>query len=369
MKISELLQEKAPPAYSKKAQDLFVFLASNLNIRDGKQKDQNRYYDETGYYPIRVMPTDKKEDDISDKLQHALKSPAAKKAGIKFEKNAPLMHSAKFSSALISYQDMKFGVVLGAGSNKGEDFEKELLKKMNDHLEEVATDEEAAAAFAALEKADKSIKLKNIKTVRARKGSTKRSESTSAEETGKIIADIIIEMKNGTEHYVSVKDPNGATVANFGVTSAFNNDLTVNDSDKMWTTWIKPFGIDAKKVGEGLQAYRDDKDIGFDPIEKPNKAIGKTLEQVFRRLWGSGYIYLRKTSSGFDAKKIDSEYLDHSLKGLKITEIRYPDRNRKQITVFVESPHIRMIVEIRNPSGQIKPKDLKMKVLGKARSK
>lgn len=356
-----------PLSFKQASDAVFLNLIDHVDIRAAKQKAQRKYYADTGYYPIRIMPVDKADTTVFEKLKAALESPSAKGAGINFEGIRQRMHSAKFASFLLEYEGKKLGVVLGAGSNKGEDFEKELLIKMQDHLAQTSHDEEAALAFAAIESVDKTIKIDDISEVKRREGSTRRSNIVNSDEVGKIIADIIIIMKDGTEHYVSVKDSRGETVANFGIADAFTADLTVNTQSERWTRWIKPFGVDPLRVSRGLQSYRDDiEEAGVKFNDLVLRAATPAMKNVLKRLWGTGYIYLRRTKHDFYSQKIDDAYMTSMLRGLKITEIRYPHLNSKQLVIRCQTAKIRMSIEIRNPNGpgQIKPKDMKLRIIG-----
>lgn len=363
MKIKELLLEKGPTAESSAGKLLADILVKNLSVKTINEKEPAKKFIETGYYPIRVAPLerDAKSLLLSD-VEQFTKSSTAKKLKIKYIGTEDRIHSSRFSSVLVDFNGTKLGIVIGAGANKGENFENDLFLSMSNYAAGVE-EPLGKQAFDALAKVDSSIKIAKVDSVVKRTGSTKRSKSQSPEETGKIIADIIIKMKGGKEKYISVKDANGATVANFGITEAFNDDLTVNVKSDAWVNWMAPFGLDHVKVSRGLQAYRDGTKIDWSDIETPNKAISKKIDYAFRCLWGSDYIYLRKKSGGFDAKLINNEYLNSILGGMKVTKISYPSPARKQITIICESKAVKLGIEIRNPSGQIKPKDLKMKIL------
>jgi hypothetical protein len=187
------------------------------------------------------------------------------------------------------------------------------------------------------------------------------------DEVGKIIADIIIELNDGSKKYISVKNAAGATVANFGVSKAFNEDLSVVETSTEWQTWLKPFGLDPVKIGAGLRAYRDQVDVVFENIEKLNKKLDENSDiyKIVQKLWGSGYYYLREKGKGFTALNINDDYVkNHLLKNLEITEIKYPYKDRKQITIYLTSASKRYKVEIRNSKGKIRPSEIKFGVMG-----
>jgi hypothetical protein len=84
------------------------------------------------------------------------------------------------------------------------------------------------------------------------------------------------------------------------------------------------------------------------------------------KMWGSDYYYLRQTSGGFKALKIDKEYIDSEiLSGLKVTEIRYPSKARKQINVYLESDSMNFKLEARNPRGKgdVRPTQIQLTIM------
>jgi hypothetical protein len=213
---------------------------------------------------------------------------------------------------------------------------------------------------------DPDISPDNIKKIEPRKGSTVRSANDSLEKTGEIIADIVITLQNGDKRFISVKDKNGATVANFGVADLFNDDLTVNDKSSKWEDIMFPLGLDSYRIQQGLEQYRDQTVGDFDSIDFVSEKLTKKSEiyKLLKSFWGAGYIYLRKKSSGFEAMEVTSEFLDSDLlKNLEITEIRYPDRNRKQVTVILQSDKKKYKIELRNTKGKIKPTELKFVIV------
>ena len=189
----------------------------------------------------------------------------------------------------------------------------------------------------------------------------------TAEHTGKIIGDVIIKLKRGGERYISIKDIDGTTVAKFGVSRAFSDDLKVNVNSHEWKEWLAPFGLEKEKIEQGLTAYVEDADVPWpDVVQLDNKIKpGSPLFSIFEKLWGSDYIYLKKKAGGFFAMVVDKESIDSViLKNLRITEIRYPSKARKQITISAESDSMKFRIEIRNTSGRgaIKPAEIQLSI-------
>lgn len=363
MKIEDLLLEKAPLEVSKFAHVVYAFLADGLPIRDGKRRGEG--YDDTGAYQIRIMPADPKNPgDLLNNTLAYVKSAKGKKMGIKNVKmNVMSPHSHKFSSVQFDIGEAAYDIVVAAGANKGESFEDDTLLKLNNFVAGVEDDVEAAAAFEAIRKVEPSITLKKIDTIVKRKGKTQRSDVKDSDEAGKIIADLIIKMKGGKEHYISLKNATGSNVAQFGISGVFDDNLIVDTSSTLWKNWIAPFGMDPKKITAGLQSYVTKQKPKFPTEETLNKKLAPSSPayKLLENMWGTGYIYLREKKGGWEAMKIDKEYLAQDLlKGLKIVKILYPSPERKAAEVHLQFAGGGYKVRMRNKND---PKSVKPTII------
>lgn len=365
--LKNILTERVSADVSAMAEIISQHLTSNLGVIEMRAK-RGSDYGTTKFYQIRVKPTTPGQDlnQVLDDIFQFLKSNKSKKLNIsEVQVNEKSRNSSKYSSVSFGIGDVDYDIVVAMGGNKGEKFEKDLLIKMDNLVAKIDSSDEAQKAFGALEALDPSFNLKNISSVSARSGSTQRSGDMSPDETGKIIADIIIKLKNGEERYISVKNKSGNTVAQFGISKAFTDDLKVNTKSDEWKNWIHPFGLDAKKIEEGMQAATNKTDLSWDDVISTSTSIPQSsaIFKIMEKLWGSNYYYLREKSDGFYALKIDKNSLKNNiLKNLKMTEIRYPSKDRKQITMYLESDEMKFKVEIRNPRGKgsIKPTQIQL---------
>lgn len=369
MTLIKILNEKAPLEFSKFANVISDIIVNSVPV-DEMRASRGKDFDSTKFYQIRVKPRTK-DMEISDTLNlisKYLTSSESKKMGIsEVQINPRSRNSSKFSSVSFHFNNMDYDIVVAAGSNNGQNFEKDLLLKMDNLVAGIDSSKEAEAAFAALELIDPIFKRSNIKGVAPRTGPTQRSGDLSPEETGKIIADIIISLKKGEDQYISVKNNSGATIANFGISKAINQDLTIDTSSVEWKSWIAPLGLDPKKIENGLKAYESGEEIDFNDVESPNKKITKTspVFKLLQKLWGSDYYYLREKGSTFIAFKVDRDYVDNKLlKDLTISEIKYPSSSRKQVTILLTSSTKKFKIELRNSQGKIRPTELKFSVAG-----
>lgn len=357
-KILSTILEKVSPRFSNNAEQLSSFITSNIEVEEMRGK-RGADFASTNFYQIRVKPREKQTDlnSILLDIEQLLKTEQAKNLGIsEVQINQRSRNSGKYSSVSFHQKDgIDYDVVIAHGANRGEEFEKNLLLKMDNLVAGVDSTEEARAAFAALEKIDPEFKLENIAGVSARHGSVQRSGDLSPEETGKIIADIVVELKNGDKKYISVKNKEGSTVAQFGISKAFSDDLKVNTASQEWKNWIEPFGLSAAKIEEGLQAAQAGTDLDWSDIDKTEVHLDKNsaVHKIMQKLWGANYYYLRESNHGFKALKIDTDFVKNTLlSNLRVTEVRYPSRARKQITIYLQSDSMKFKIEIRNPRGK-----------------
>lgn len=350
------LLERAPVEAVKFADLVATAIMGDLDVEEMRKK-RGADFDTTKYYQLRVKPKvkDTPLETVLGNIESYLKKNASNLKIKRIQINPRSFNSGKYSSVSFEFGGMDFDIVVAAGANKGETFEKDLLIKMDNFVADVDSSDEAKKAFDAIAKADPKFKLDKVETIVPRSGKTGRSGDMTPEQIGKTIADIIIKMKDGSERYVSVKNRKGATLAQFGVSKAFNDNLSINAGSEEWKNWLGPFGIDPKKVEAGLKAAQDGTDLPFDDVEQPNKLLkpGSQAYKIIEKMWGSNYYYLRETAYGFKAYNITPEFVrDTLLKGLKITEIRYPSSARKQINIYLENDAARYKLEVRNPRGK-----------------
>jgi hypothetical protein len=338
---------------------------------------RGREFYSSGFYQIRIKPLAKdiSRDEILENLNKHFTSIAKRFKLSDIKVNVLSRNSGKFGSLSFMLDGVDFDIVVARGGNGGElfenyliermnkiiskqnagyDFERKLISIMDKHVAGIESNKQAEEALRALRKCNPIFKIKNINYIVPRSGSTRRNNDLDSN-SGEVIGDMVIVLKNGKKEFVSIKSFAGKSVSQFGISKAFNDDLTVNTKSSEWLFWLQPFGIDPKKVEEGLRASQTQNDLSWEDIEHPNLKVTKSskIYQIFEKLWGIGYYYLKEMKSGFHAFKVDKTFIDDILlKNLKITEIRYPSKNRKQISIYAESKSMKFKIEIRNPRGR-----------------
>ena len=357
------MSQKAPSEAPKTADAVIKNLLANLPFLINPVKGGK--FNQSGVYQIRVNSSDNSLDNdcILSKIEEFLASKQMSNLGIhsicRYEISP---NSSKFSSVGFSVGSIQYDIVLAKGSNKGQEFEKEMLKKLQrlHKGEEVCS--EALAVIEAIRKISPDVSLKSIKNISARYGNTVRSEVTSPQMAGEIIADAVLELKSGKKKFVSLKNQTGTTIANFGFNGIFDENFTVDTTNPKWKKWVAPLCVDADRVASGLRAYKEGIETGDSSVSKINKVVRKnsSVYKLLQLLWGSNYIYLRKKGKSIQAVNVDETTIDNEfLKGMRIVEIRYPYAGRKQVTVIFENAKSKKFrLELRNTKGQLAPNQL-----------
>lgn len=359
--FKQFLLEKAPLAFTSPAASLVKFIISKLPFQEiGSYR--GKYFDESGIYQLRFKPNAPSPTDVDDLLAF-LRSKEAKSIGItKVGDVSPSQNSGKYKGIPFTYMNMPYEAIIGSGQNQGEKFEKEVLKSIQDYLDG-DYNELANKVLTALDKLDlDDFSVDDIKEAKARTGSTHRASATP-EEMGKIIADIILVMDDGSEIYLSVKNEIGTTVGQLGLANTFSQDYSIDTTSAQYKQLIKPLHLSAKKIKDGFIAYENGETLKGQTVTSSD-AEEEELATLLKGFFGVGYIYLREKGDKFIATEIDHDFLDNKLfNGLKITEIRYPEPGRKQISIFLNSNSTKFKLEIRNAKGGIVPAQIQLQIL------
>lgn len=359
--FKQFLLEKAPPSFSAPASVLVKLILAKLPLEEISSY-RGKYFNDSGSYQLRFKPTAGTPVSMQELLDF-LKSPEAKKDGIsKVQEISTSKNSGKYKAIPFSYLGQSFEAIIGSGQNQGEKFEKEVLTAMQDYLKG-DYNELAHSAFTAIDDLDlDNFSPDEIKTAKARSGSTSRANVTP-EEMGKILADIVLVMDSGDEIYLSVKNELGDTVGQLGLVDTFKADFTINTKTPQFKDLVKPLNLNIKKITDGFHAYENGEALDSQ-IVKVKGTDSPDLITLMKKFFGVGYIYLRQKGDGFSATEINDEFLDDKLlDGLKMTEIRYPEAGRKQISVFLNSNSTKFKIEIRNAKGGIVPAQIQLKIL------
>jgi len=269
-------------------------------------------------------------------------------------------------------------VMLAKGANKGEKYEKQVTddlsaKKKNSFKDKVfnqlgITQEMVKAIYQTGATNTKRSQFLDLKA---------GADNINPQEFGEIIADITIELKNGKNIFISVKNENGNTLYNIGSAGLFEEKrskiiFVKNTENPAYNIFSKiaPF-IDWNKVELGLNDYQQKKQRQLDTDWMQTRVTPTQLKYLTKFLecsWGYGYWYLRqdkRSPDGFNliplltkkdlAKKLDAKIVSSAIK--------YPSIKNKSLTYKVTLEDkmgnlTRYEFSFRNKSGGILPKEL-----------
>lgn len=307
---------------------------------------------------FRLHPIDKhKKVDIKDRLCYSLKQSDGI-LDLAFNHVSP--NSSKFSSYSFKMHDVHVDAVIASGANRGELFEKTVIRELNEALEGTVN-VRIKRLIDDLERENSEFLWNNIHDIRERKGNT-RKDGIPVEKLGEIIADIIMLDRNNRSWYLSLKDWNGEAFSSYnGASSLFDSNGTLVE-DSLGANFLKSFGVDLNQVQKGF----DDRNgissirnyINNDFFHREN------VKKIFTRAWGLNYFYVRrKINDTWKVFWLDRKKLDELIGGLKITEVIYPSANNKSILIKCSNENASYKIEIRNCHGGEYPCDTKFRIV------
>jgi light-regulated signal transduction histidine kinase (bacteriophytochrome) len=75
------------------------------------------------------------------------------------------------------------------------------------------------------------------------------------------------------------------------------------------------------------------------------------------------YFYVRKQLDGWKVFWLDRNKLNNLASSVRVTGVKYPNKNSKQISIYAESNGQKYLIEIRNSKSGEYPNDIKFKVI------
>ena len=267
-------------------------------------------------------------------------------------------NSSKFPSFSFNIDGYDIDLVIARGANAGEKFEVRTVNNLKEYFN-TRQDAEFGKLIKQMNEAYPPFADAEIVDVRQRTGATKK-EGVPIEQLGAIIGDIVLTDSAGNEWYISLKDINGYTFSSYsGAASLFNQqgDLQPNSPG---ADFLRAFGVNLNLVQAGFderQNYTGKRDeIKMTPFKSSD------LIPIFERAWGMNYMYVKKERQGWQVFWIDKAKLKQLTNNIRVTQIKYPGKASKQITIFAENKYKRYTIEIRNSKAGEYPNDTKFKV-------
>lgn len=270
-------------------------------------------------------------------------------------------NSSKFPSYSFEIEGIKVDAIIARGANKGENFEKQVVDNLGKYFLN-SNDSNLKNLMDLMNKENSVFAGREIASVKQRTGATKK-EGVPIEKLGEIIGDIVLTDTLGDKWYISLKDTNGTTFSSYsGASTIFNNKgILIPNSEG--SKFLSAFGVDLNKVQDGFNERRGIKPgmFGKIPVQKADQIL---MKKIFQRAWGMNYFYVRRKLSGWKVFWLDAEKLNKLTSNIKVTNITYPSKSSKQISIFAEvTGYQKYKIEIRNSKAGEYPNDIKFKVI------
>ena len=303
-----------------------------------------------------IVITNDTSDIYKKSIVEVLKKSKAVK-DIQFNELSP--NSSKYSSVSFRFGDVKVDAVISKGANNGEKFEKQTVTDLQHMFKSSGVGTPYKDLIAGMIKANPAFAKNEIKSVKQRKGST-RKEGVPIEQLGAIIGDVVLTDSTGKEWFISLKDIDGDTFSSYsGAATLFDSAGTLQPNSG-GATFLKAFGVNLNHVQSGF-----DQRNGIVanrpkiPLSTPNNA---GLTSIFERAWGMNYFYVRKQSGGWKVFWLDKKVLEQLSRNIKIDNIKYPRPESKQISIYCSNAYASYLVELRNSKRGEYPNDTKFKI-------
>ena len=342
-------------------QSIFELLESEFGLRRMRGgKTKNNFGDLN--IELRLKPSSSLDGDarrqVLFRIQKRLEKIAALSA-IAFHDVSP--NSGRYSSVSFILDEMVYDIIVTDGGNRGHQFENGIIKDLIQHVFRGKKIERAERLLTALEASDDTFDRTNIHYVHDRKGDTRRSLLDGVE-TGKIIADSILEMNDDTFRYLSLKGLRGSTLANFGVGRGIDKKTYAVDETSNIHQILTSLNVNIKKMTLGFQHYDSTKKL--DVIDELMHFDVINPHWLFYQAWGLNYFYVRELAKKFQIIKVDAALVMALSSNLTVTEIRYPYHGSKQLEIKLHNDLVSYSIDLRNARGgvEIYPTELKVRI-------
>lgn len=302
-------------------------------------------------------------------------------------KNQPGSISGRFTTYVVSDGTEEYNVIFTSGRNKGQQFEDQLSKE----VQELTTGKISPTIASLLDVLE--INPRNIKDSEQTGGkNSSRPLLPTIPNVGSIISDLTLILKredaqaansrDGKIVYISLKDPGGSTFANTGYTGGFelgndrNGEPAVLPGSHPTDDFLIALGVDKRLAAKGFTNIlrgtpapvaetpaRYSKSSPVIEVEPVGAQDYKKVQTYLASAYGFGYWYAREMGGGnWHVKKIVTKKDALSLVGdIKRIDVSYPGIT-KQITCSILTTKGRYIVEVRHTHKGVVPNQVNVKV-------
>ena len=267
------------------------------------------------------------------------------------------------SSAFNSYKvkdnsSNEFIITLGGGSfgNAGMNYEREILKKLEDYLNIAFTDLDKGKSFE-----------RRVKRPLTDEG---------PQDKGDEISDITFIDEDNNKYYVSIKNVGGKTVSNAGAKGMFKQkddevEFSNQERNKIGGKLLSAANVNVEKIIRGLEDYiketpsQPDQDKSVNTTEQSDI---ETLQKFLGSAFDYGYIYVKQKNKKDDLEIADlttEEGLYNFVGDIQQVEVKYPYyknsiRSRKHASIVLTTSKGVYSFDIRNASGGVVPDQINL---------
>jgi len=265
-------------------------------------------------------------------------------------------------------REVNLNLAGGATANKGVAFEQQVVDDLNNFKNEVKEFTHQKLVEAIIKEfnlTEDNFEVKAVGSQNQRRSLKFTSDgpliSTPGEQTiAQTLADLIL-VKDGKQHYLSLKYNETLTFFNSGTKNVFT-DQDVADgkiSNPNGVALLEMLGIDNEVFCRVFNEYKEDKSgTNFKEFHKNIEPDQTKLNNLMLSGIGSGYYMVKGAdSSNFDFFFIDDDYLQKAAKPTSGVFVEYGGSGgvAKRVNVKFTTGKYRITINIRNKQGGVAP--------------
>lgn len=278
------------------------------------------------------------------------------------------MTSASGSIETIVLKDYGIKMVVkpkGKVENKGNAFESEFYKMMQDYIAGDDTHKDVFESFTKETKINLRKDVKEIKMMGSlnQKRPLKKSGNdfviSPEGDIGSIVSDIDLILKNGKTVHLSLKMGYKVTFFNSGVATIFKEAEMKNGQVKNQdgVALLKSLGIDNKLFCDSFRWK--DMNVTTKEVTK-NVTNHGGLKTLIKSGIGYGYIYIHRIGKKYKIKDFRTQASVSRALNINSYSIKYPIGKAKRIDGFIDSDMFSFKMNIRNKQGGLYPTHIMM---------
>lgn len=291
---------------------------------------------------------------------------------------APGSPSSKYNSFKVKdISNNEYVITLGGGSfsNKGMDYERQILKKCEDYFKNPESTEKPAF----LEKMEDYLEVEFVdldKGTSFERRVKRPLEDEGPKDKGKEISDITLVDENGDKYFISIKNIGGKTVSNAGAKGLFKQkgdevEFTNQERNKIGGKLLDAANADIDKIIQGLEDYIKETPSEENLETKIDTTSESDIDQLQKFLGSAfdyGYIYVKQKNTRDDLEIADlttKEGLYNFVGKIEKVEVKYPyyrtaRKSRKYVSVVITTNKGVYSFDVRNASGGIIPDQINL---------